>query len=75
MRQIVAALKAIYVALGGSADDVANMTLTADVLNAIATQAAAATAPELPAVTSTNNGKVLKVVDGKWAIGTDNTGT
>ena len=75
MRQIVAALKAIYVALGGSADDVANMTLTADVLNAIATQAAIATAPELPTVSSTNNGKVLKVVDGKWAIGTDNTGT
>ena len=75
MRQIVAALKAIYVALGGSADDVANMTLTADVLNAIATQAAVATAPELPAVTATNNGAVLKVADGKWAIGTDNTGT
>ena len=75
MRQIVAALKAIYVALGGSADDVANMTLTADVLNAIATQAAVATAPELPAVTAINNGAVLKVADGKWAIGTDNTGT
>ena len=75
MRQIVAALKAIYVALGGSADDVANMTLTADVLNAIATQAAVATAPELPAVTAENNGAVLKVADGKWAIGTDNTGT
>lgn len=73
MRQIVAALKALYVALGGSADDVANMTLTADVINAIATQAAIATAPELPAVTAVNNGAVLKVADGKWAIGTDNT--
>ena len=75
MRQIVEALKAIYVALGGSADDVANMSLTADVLNAIATQAAIATAPELPTVTATNNGAVLKVADGKWGIGTDNTGT
>lgn len=38
-------------------------TLPEDVVNAIL---AAAEAPNLPAVTSSNNGKVLKVVSGKW---------
>lgn len=28
---------------------------------------------ELPAVTATDNGSVLKVVDGEWAVGTDAT--
>lgn len=73
MTTTVDALKAAYVALGGSADDVKNISLIPDMITAIATVAATATAPELPAVTSANNGKVLKVVDGKWAIGTDAT--
>lgn len=73
MTTTVDALKTLYVALGGSADDVKNISLIPDMITAIATVAATATAPELPAVTSTNNGKVLKVVDGKWAIGTDAT--
>ena len=73
MTTTVDALKTLYVALGGSADDVKNITLNPDVITAIATVAATAIAPELPAVTSANNGKVLKVVDGKWAIGTDAT--
>ena len=73
MNQTVAALKALYVALGGDADDVAAIDLIPDMISAIATVAQTATAPELPAVTSTNNGSVLKVVDGKWAIGTDAT--
>lgn len=29
------------------------------------------TSKELPAVTSTNNGKILKVVEGKWALADD----
>ena len=66
----VDALKAIYVALGGNADTVANMTLIPDVLKAIATQAGtiatAATTAELPKVTSSNNGQVLTVDGGKW---------
>ena len=73
MTTTVDALKTLYVALGGSAVDVKNISLIPDMITAIATVAATATAPELPAVTSTNNGKVLKVVDGKWAIGTDAT--
>ena len=66
----VDALKALYVALGGSADDVAGLTLIPDVIAKIATQAAvvtaAANAKELPAVTSSNNGQVLTVDGGKW---------
>lgn len=73
MTTTVDALKTLYVALGGSADDVKNISLIPDMITAIATVAATATAPELPAVTSANNGSVLKVADGKWAIGTDAT--
>jgi hypothetical protein len=71
MAQTVDALKALYVALGGSAEDVAEINLIPDMINAIATVAATATAPELPKVTASDNGKVLKVVEGKWAVGTD----
>lgn len=70
MDTTVDALKALYVALGGSADDVANVVLIPDMINAIATVAASATAAELPAVKATDNGKVLTVVSGKWAAKT-----
>lgn len=77
MDNTITALKALYVALGGNASTVANMVIIPDLINAIATQAAlvttAATTKELPTVTSANNGAVLKVADGKWAIGTDAT--
>ena len=73
MDTTVKALKNLYVALGGSAEDVTNITLIPDMINAIATQAAAAIAAELPEVSATDNGKVLKVVDGEWAVGTDAT--
>lgn len=66
----VDALKALYVALGGSADDVANLTLIPEVITAIATVAAtlytAANAKELPAVSATDDGDVLGVVNGSW---------
>ena len=68
----VTALKALYVALGGDADDVANVNLIADMINAIATLIGT-TGGQLPAVSVENNGSVLKVADGKWAIGTDAT--
>ena len=61
------ALRNLYVALGGSAADVADLVLIPDLINAIATQAATATGAELPNVTSSDNGKVLTVVSGKWA--------
>lgn len=64
-------LKAIYEALGGTPTDVADLTDNAAVLAQIALQAAivaaAASATELPAVTAADNGKVLTVVNGKWA--------
>lgn len=73
MNTTVDALKTLYVALGGDADDVKNISLIPDMITAIATVAATATAPELPAVTAADNGRVLKVADGKWAVGTDAT--
>ena len=62
----VEALKSLYVALGGSADDVADMTTSAEVISALATIAPTAIAAELPKVTTSDNGKVLTVVSGKW---------
>lgn len=66
----VEALKELYVALGGNAEDVADVTLTAEMIAAIATVATTATASELPEVKAADNGKVLTVVGGKWAAKT-----
>lgn len=76
----VEALKGLYVALGGQLTDtynsiaggitVSNYVLIPDCIQAI-TQKASTAGVELPAVTTTDNGKVLKVVEGKWAVGTD----
>lgn len=68
----VTALKALYVALGGDADDVANVNLIADMINAIAILIGT-TGGQLPAVSGSDNGKVLKVANGKWSVGTDAT--
>lgn len=65
------ALRNLYVALGGDIDDVKTLVIIPDLINAIATQASKATAVELPKVSATENGKVLKVVDGAWAVGSD----
>ena len=77
MDNTVAALRDLFVALGGDADDVANLVIIPDLINAIATQAATALATagasELPEVDAEDNGKVLKVADGKWSVGTDVT--
>ena len=94
----VQALRAIYVALGGTGTDIPdNMEIPAALMK-IATAAAstielpavtaenagqvltvnaqgkwaAANIPsQLPAVSATDNGSVLKVVEGVWAVGTD----
>ncbi len=73
MDNTITALQGLYVALGGDADDVADITIIPDMINAIATQAAEAVKAELPEVSATDNGSVLKVADGKWAVGTDET--
>ena len=72
----LSALKALYVAVGGELTDthsgingsvtVANYTLLADVIAAIAAKISAGSMKELPSVSSTNNGQVLTVVSGKW---------
>ena len=70
MDNTITALQNLYVALGGTAADVAEITIIPDMINAIATQAAAvvtaANAKELPTVTASDNDKVLTVVSGKW---------
>ena len=68
------ALRGLYVALGGDADDVANLVIIPDLINAISTQVATVVGTkELPEVDAEDNGKVLKVVEGKWAVGADAT--
>lgn len=61
------ALRALYVALGGTASDVVNLVIIPDLINAIATLISSGATAELPKVTSSDNGKVLTVVSGKWA--------
>lgn len=67
------ALRNLYVALGGDADNVVNLVIIPDLINAIALLISSGATAELPAVTATDNGKVLKVVEGEWAVGTDAT--
>ena len=62
----VEALKKVYVALGGDADDFTAIT-NPEEIDLIASVITTAVAPELPAVTSEDNGDILKVVDGAWA--------
>lgn len=62
----VNALKALYIALGGSADDAANLTTIPEMINAIAAVVSSGGGSVLPAVTASDNGKVLTVVSGKW---------
>jgi hypothetical protein len=65
----IKALQNLYVALGGDADDVADVNTNADMINAIA--GIAATIKGLPAVKASDNGKILKVVEGEWALADD----
>lgn len=62
----VEALQALYVAFGGNIEDVVNITTIPEMLNALATIVPSALSV-LPTVTSSDNGKVLTVVSGKWA--------
>lgn len=68
------ALRGLHVALGGDADDVANLVTIPDLIKVISTQVTTVVGTkELPEVDADDNGKVLKVVDGEWAVGTDAT--
>lgn len=62
----VEALKNLYVALGGNEADVANLTINADVIEAMADVCEAVAGAVLPAVTDADDGKVLTVVNGAW---------
>jgi dTDP-D-glucose 4,6-dehydratase len=73
MDNTITALKNLYVALGGDADDVADIVIIPDMINAIADLVTSGATKELPAVTAEDNGKVLKVAEGAWAVGTDAT--
>lgn len=74
MGRNVKALKGLYVVLGGDVTDVADVITIDGMINAIAdlidTSGIEGT---LPAVTATENGKIMKVVDGKWALAADAT--
>lgn len=65
----IKALQNLYVALGGDIDDVADVNTNADIINALA--GIAATIKGLPAVKASDNGKILKVVEGEWALADD----
>ncbi|MBQ2427976.1 MAG: hypothetical protein II264_05745 [Ruminococcus sp.] len=67
MNLTVEALKELYIALGGNATNVADITLTPDMIRAIAIHIGNGGAAELPTVSSANNGEVLTVVEGAWA--------
>lgn len=62
---IVEALKKLYAAFGGKASDVDNIDTNAELINAIADLDVSG-GDSLPTVTTTDNGKVLSVVEGAW---------
>jgi hypothetical protein len=53
--------------MGGAAEDVENLNLNSEVIAALANVAGTIAAGILPEVTAEDDGKVLTVVDGKWA--------
>ena len=61
----VQALKEVYVALGGYADDLKAKT-NDEAIHLISTVVASGIASVLPKVSSANNGQVLTVVSVKW---------
>lgn len=65
MNTTVDELKALYTSLGGSAEDVVDIVTIPDMIAALANVAGSTI--ELPAVSDSDDGDVLTVVDGKWA--------
>ena len=76
MTSTIEALQALYVSMGGNLTDtyetiddgatVGNLVRIPDIINAIAQLKASGATSELPKVSSSDNGKVLTVVSGKW---------
>lgn len=64
----IEALKDLYVAMGGDADNFTAQT-NPEALELIKTVLPVG----LPKVSATNNGKILKVVNGEWALADDAT--
>lgn len=62
----VEALKALYVALGGDADDVANANTNAELIAALAGVLPESGESLLPDPSALSNGDMLKVSGGKW---------
>ena len=69
MDSTISALTGLYVALGGNANTVANITVIPDMINAITALIAGGS------TTATDNGKILTVVSGKWAAATPASNT
>lgn len=57
------ALRNLYVALGGDADDVANLVIIPDLINALATLISTQGIAALPTGT---DGQILTLDDGEW---------
>ena len=68
MDTTVQALQNLYVARGGTLSDVADLVKIPDMINAIAELPASGGGASLPSVTEADNGKVLGVVNGAWAV-------
>ena len=68
MNLTVEALKGLYIVLGGNSANVANVTLIPDMIKHIAALISSGGATVLPHVSSADNGKVLTVVNGAWAV-------
>lgn len=78
MNTTIEALQTLYVALGGSLTDtydeicngapVSDYVIIPDMINAIAQKAGGGSGSSLPAVTASDDGKVLKVVNGAWTV-------
>lgn len=68
MNLTVEALKELYIALGGDATKFVDTMLIPDMIKEIAAYISAGGAAELPTVSSADNGKVLTVVNGAWAV-------
>ena len=69
----VTALRALYAALGGESADAAVLETEAELIYAVAEAVDELLAGgTLPEVSADDNGKLLKVVDGKWAAASAN---